>query len=112
MPKRGANLADELVASMEEAAAIVRGKKAPARVHHAPEEVDVRAIRRRLGLSQTGFAMRYGLSPAAVRDWEQHRRRPEPAARILLKVIEKEPEAVERALAQEPRLRVTVSAAR
>jgi putative transcriptional regulator len=101
MPKRGANLANELVASMEQAAAIMRGEMAPARVHHAPKEVDVRAIRRRLGLSQTGFAMRYGLSPAAVREWEQHRRQPDPAARVLLRVIEKEPEAVERALSEE-----------
>ena len=58
----------------------------------------VAAIRRRTGLSQERFARRFGFSPAAVRDWEQKRRRPEAAARTLLIVIDREMEAVERAL--------------
>lgn len=87
-----------IMAGLEEVAAIVEGAAAPARVH-APAEVDVRAIRQRLGLSQSAFAARFGFSAAAVKDWEQHRRRPEAAARILLTVIDREPAAVERALA-------------
>jgi putative transcriptional regulator len=87
-----------IMAGLEEVAAIVEGTAAPARVH-APAEVDVRAIRQRLGLSQSAFAARFGFSAAAVKDWEQHRRRPEAAARILLTVIDREPAAVERALA-------------
>jgi putative transcriptional regulator len=65
---------------------------------HAPERVDVRRIRTRLGLSQEVFAATYGFTLSAVRDWEQGRRRPERSARILLKIVEKEPEAVSRAL--------------
>jgi putative transcriptional regulator len=42
-----------------------------------PEQVDVRAIRERVRLSQEGFALRFGFSAAAVRDWEQGRRRPD-----------------------------------
>jgi putative transcriptional regulator len=61
--------------------------------------VDVKAIRTRLGLSQAGFARRYGFSAAAVRDWEQQRRQPEQAARVLLLVIAAAPEVVERVLA-------------
>lgn len=87
----------ELLQSLGEAEAIARGEVAPARVF-VPSDVDVRAVRKKLGLSQAKFAGRFGLSAAAVRDWEQRRRRPDPAARILLRVIEREPEAVERAL--------------
>ena len=52
-----------------------------------------------LGLSQEAFARKYGFALSAVRDWEQGRRRPERSARILLKIVEREPEAVTRALA-------------
>ena len=73
--------------------------KVASRVWAPPTSVDVKAIRGRTGLSQVSFARRYGFSPDAVRDWEQGRRRPEQAARTLLMVIDKEPEAVERVLA-------------
>ena len=66
---------------------------------HVPQKVDVRKIRTRLGLSQEAFAETYGFAVSAVRDWEQGRRKPERSARILLKIVEKEPEAVTRALA-------------
>jgi len=69
-------------------------------VAHVPEEVDVAAIRRRLGLSQAEFASRFGFKLDALQNWEQGRRRPEGAARALLRVIEREPEAVQRALAE------------
>ena len=61
-------------------------------------EVDVKTVRRRLRLSQTEFAARYGFAPASVRNWEQGRRRPDGSARVLLTVIDREPEAVSRAL--------------
>jgi putative transcriptional regulator len=67
---------------------------------HVPEKVNVRKIRQRLGLSQEAFAQTYGFTLSAVRDWEQGRRKPERSARILLKIVEKEPEAVTRALGQ------------
>jgi putative transcriptional regulator len=63
---------------------------------HAP--LDVAAIRTRLGMTQEEFARHYGFSPGAVRDWEQHRKPPIGAARTLLRVIDKEPRAVERVL--------------
>jgi putative transcriptional regulator len=69
---------------------------------HVPATVDVRAIRRRLGLSQGAFAARFGFALDAVQNWEQGRRRPEGAARAFLTVIEREPEAVTRALAALP----------
>lgn len=70
---------------------------APARVY-VPSSIDVRAIRKRYGLSQAAFADRFGFSRAAVRDWEQNRRTPEGPTRAYLIVIDREPEAVQRAL--------------
>jgi putative transcriptional regulator len=66
---------------------------------HVPATVDVKAIRKRLGLTQAAFAQRYGFELGSIRNWEQGRRQPEGPARILLLVIDKEPEAVHRALA-------------
>jgi putative transcriptional regulator len=63
-----------------------------------PEEVDVAAIRAGLGLTREAFAIRFGLDERTVEAWEQGRYRPEPAARILLKVIERDPAAVEAVL--------------
>ena len=59
---------------------------------------DARAIRKATGLSQPAFAWRYGFDVSAVRDWEQGRRTPDRAARVLLAIIKYEPKAVERAL--------------
>jgi putative transcriptional regulator len=67
---------------------------------HVPARVNVKKIRIGLGLSQESFAQTYGFALSAVRDWEQGRRQPERSARILLKVVEKEPDAVTRALAK------------
>lgn len=63
-----------------------------------PEEVDVKTMRETLGLSQETFAYRFGLDLSTVRNWEQKRSRPDTAARVLLRTIEKEPDAVTRAL--------------
>lgn len=87
----------ELIESANEALAIAKGEASPARAF-VPADIDVKAIRKRLGLSQAAFAARFGFSPGAVRDWEQARKRPDPSTRVLLKVIDREPEAVERAL--------------
>ena len=65
---------------------------------HVPAKVNVRAIRKKLGLSQSAFAARYGFSLGRVRDWEQGRSGMDTPSRILLTVIDKEPEAIERAL--------------
>ena len=67
-----------------------------------PEAViDVGALRRRLGLSQTAFAALYGFSVDAVRQYERKRRIPNGAIRTLLTVIANKPDAVTRALARQ-----------
>ena len=65
---------------------------------HVPADFDVKALRRKLGMSQGKFAASFGFSLDAVRSREQGRRRPEGPTRILLKVIEHDPDAVRRAL--------------
>jgi putative transcriptional regulator len=59
---------------------------------------DVKAIRAKFGLSQQKFAKTFALNLATLRDWEQERRMPHGPARTLLRIIEREPEAVRRAL--------------
>ena len=88
----------EFLDAMQEAAGILTGKRAPARVHRVPPDVDVRAIRDGLGLSQEALAARFGFSVSAVWEWEQGRRRPEQAARTLLLVIPHYPQAMVGAL--------------
>ena len=63
-----------------------------------PEQIDVKSIRKRTGLSQEKFATQFGFSVDAVRNWEQGRRQPEVSARAFLMVIEQEPDVVRRAL--------------
>lgn len=68
-----------------------------ARASRAP---NVRALRRKLNLTQEQFARRFQLSLGALRDWEQGRNQPDHAARALLRVIEFNPVVVEEALRQ------------
>jgi putative transcriptional regulator len=65
------------------------------RVHIA----DVYGIRTRMGLSHEAFAERFGLSAANLKDWESMGGVPDEAIRTYLRVIEREPEAVARAIA-------------
>lgn len=64
-----------------------------------PRPVDVATVRKRLGVSQPVFARMFGLAVGTIRDWEQGRSQPDGPARVLLHVIDREPQAVERALA-------------
>lgn len=56
-----------------------------------------RRIRWKLGLSQSEFATTFGIPLGTLRDWEQHRRLPDQAAKSYLEVIERDPESVRRA---------------
>ncbi len=93
-------LGKKLIAAAKEGVAIARGEMDPASYRlHVPAKINVRAMRQKLGMTQEEFAIRYGLTLARVRDWEQGRSAPDGAARAYLRVIDKEPEAVNRALA-------------
>lgn len=56
------------------------------------------ALREKLGLSQTDFAALFGFNVRSLQDWEQGRRRPEIPIRAYLAVIQRDPQAVIRAL--------------
>jgi len=89
-----------IVESMKEALAISRGEISSETYRvHIPESIDVKAIREKMGLSQDSFANNFGLSVYTLRNWEQGKRQPDPAARAYLKVIEKVPDIVVKVLA-------------
>ena len=89
-----------IIESMQEAVAIAQGAlPADSCNVHIPATVDVKAIRKRLGLSQASFSARFGLSLHTLRNWEQGKRTPDPAARAYLKVIEKAQDVVTEILA-------------
>lgn len=83
----------ELVASVQEGGAILRGERAASRqfIVGGP---DVKRIRANYKLSQGEFATLLGISVATLRNWEQGRRTPEGPARILLQVAAKHPDAL------------------
>jgi len=87
----------ELVASVRQAGRIRRGTRKASRVFSF-RPADVRAVRAKLGKSQTEFALLIGVSVGTLRNWEQGRRVPEGPALALLRVAERNPRAVIAAL--------------
>ena len=70
----------------------------PCRIDDDPAAERILALRKRLGLSRQKFADRFGFDARALQDWEQGRRVPDRAARVLLTIIDSDPEAVVSAL--------------
>ena len=91
----------EVGEALGEVLAHVRGEVAlPCRIVDDPAAEHILALRKRLKLSRQKFADRFGLDARAVQDWEQGRRVPDRAARVLLTVIDRDPEAVVRVLSE------------
>lgn len=84
---------EELLKSVREGGAILRGKKSPTRIFEM-SALDVKRIREKFALSQRQFAALLGISVDTLQNWEQGRRKPRGAARVLLQVAAKHPEAV------------------
>ena len=82
---------EKLVSSVKQAGKIRRKEMKPSRVFEFRPE-DIKAIREKLGKSQTEFALMIGVSVATLRNWEQGRRTPEGPARALLKIAAINPE--------------------
>ena len=94
-----ASLGKRLLDSMKELRAHLRGEiHLSETIYHVPPETDVRALREKMGLSQSDFAALFGFNVRSLQDWEQGRRRPEIPIRAYLAVIQRDPEAVIRAL--------------
>lgn len=86
-------LFEELIQSVREGGAILRGEKEPSR-SWVIEEPDVVAIREHYGLSQVKFAALLGISVRTLQNWEQGRRQPRGPARVLLQVAAEHPDAL------------------
>ena len=95
-------LFQELLQSVREGGAVLRGEATPGRVFSI-EDPDVAEVRELYGLSQAKFADLLGISVKTLQNWEQRRRRPEGPARVLLRVAAKHPEAVLDVVSEEPR---------
>ena len=83
----------ELVESVREGGAILRGEQEPTRRFEIAAP-DVKQIREGYELSQSEFAALLGVSIKTLQNWEQGRRSPRGAARVLLHVADKHPDAV------------------
>ena len=88
----------ELLHSIDQAREIHHGERKPTRVFHFDPHVQTKEIREKLGLTQAEFADMLGVSLGTLRNWEQGRTYPEGAARALLMVASKRPDAILEAL--------------
>ena len=84
---------ERLLRSAKQARRIARGEAAPAEMY-VPPEIDVRAIRHKVRLTQDDFASEFGFTVSQIRDWEQARYRPLGAERTYLMLIDRSPELV------------------
>ncbi len=84
----------ELTESIREMKSIEAGTKKPSRVYKIDTSNPAQAARVHLKLSQEKFAKLLGVSVATLRNWEQGRREPTGAAKVLLRVAQKHPEAL------------------
>ncbi|MES9904399.1 MAG: NadS family protein [Sedimenticola sp.] len=83
---------------LEETVDFSKGKCPKAMVHEYTS-VDVKGIRSKMGMTQTEFASAFGISVSTLRHWERGDRVPHGPALVLLNVVEREPQAVLKALA-------------
>lgn len=86
-----------LMNGLDEVESFLGGEQKGFRVH-VPEQVNVKEIRTRLGMTQARFSDAFGFSLDAVKHWEGGRRIPETSARAYLTVIARNPSAVISAL--------------
>ncbi|MGA2740708.1 MAG: helix-turn-helix domain-containing protein [Bryobacteraceae bacterium] len=94
--RKPVTVGESIIQGLKEAIAWTNGDNGNVRVTlvRVPE-VDVRKVRRKMGLSQAQFAAKFGFPPATLRNWEQGRSHPDAPTRVLLAVIAKHPDAVE-----------------
>jgi putative transcriptional regulator len=85
---------DGIMQGLREARAHARGEDVPGLKVHLPESLDVAAIRKRTGLSQGSFANTIAVPVGTLRNWEQKRRQPEGPARVLLALLDRNPNLV------------------
>ena len=82
---------DLLLESMREGGEILRGERKPSRQFVVEKKEDVQQVRQTFNLSQDTFAKFMGVSVGTLRNWEQGRRHPSGAARVLLRIAIRQP---------------------
>ena len=92
-----AKMFEELLESVREGGAILRGRRKPARRFEF-QSSGIRAIRERTSLSQSEFAHFMGVSVNTLQNWEQDRRHPSGPAAALLRIIASEPRLAAKAI--------------
>ena len=97
MPRKKLTAGQRMIASAKQALAFAKGESHGGTVH-IPDEINTARIRRRIRMSQSQFAAYIGVSVRTIQEWEQGRVMPSGAARAFLTVIDREPDAVRRAL--------------
>jgi putative transcriptional regulator len=92
------DISEGIIEGLQDAIAWKKGQLDLDVVNIDPMPADrIKDIRKRFARSTKAFEKRFGIPAATMNNWEQGRRKPDPAARLLLKVIEQSPEAVEKA---------------
>ena len=86
-------LFQELLQSVREMGAITRGEAEPSRAAELTIP-DVKQVREELGFSQTEFARVLRVSVGTIRNWEQNRRQPTGPARVLLTIVQQQPDVL------------------
>ena len=87
-------LFEELLESVKQAKAIEKGELKPTRTFKIDPKNDIVKVRGKLGLSQSKFAAILGISADTLQNWEQGRREPTGAAKVLLRIAMKHPEVL------------------
>lgn len=88
------NLFEELLQSVKEAGAIMRGEMPPSRVF-VYEVSSIRQVREKTGLSQADFAKKIKVSPKTLQGWETGKQKPKGTAEVLMRLLDKNPELVQ-----------------
>jgi putative transcriptional regulator len=89
----------ELNANLKEAVKVAKGTLAPKSVYVVLSPAEIKAIRASVNMSQTVFARSFQLSLDTIKGWEQGKRKPDAAAANYLRMIQADPEYVQRTLA-------------
>lgn len=83
-------LFESIKRGLEDAIAHSKGEKSAVRLF-TPEQVDVKQVREKTGLTQTQFAATFGISLGTLRHWERGDRKPHGPALVLLNAANNAP---------------------
>lgn len=98
MSKKFNKTEEDIISGMNEAILYAKGQLTAKKCNITLPNIDVTKARNDLALTQREFASTFGISVATLRNWEQGRRTPTGAAKVLLQIIHKQPNTVKQVL--------------